>query len=425
MCLFPVPNLNINGSAYLSGIKEFNCGTCPECLQKKSSLCVVRDIAEASYREHTCMCTLTYDNYIRDSKGHIIGETPVNPDLSVCKRDVQLFIKRLRAKHPDINLKYRIRGEYGSKTHRAHYHVILFGYDFPDRVFLKKSKRGNRIYMSPELTKTWGLGLCTVDCVCINSAIVRYCTKYINKINNSNEFMLSSTKLGIDYLMDNFNGLNYVFEGREYPIPRVVWQEYIMRKYSAFYPDCDYRYVNKTDESLADGSYQAAALRRSVFRAIRNSDKVYCDYLNYWKTRAAEFEKTKPSVRDRIISLPDCKYHFYKLEALFVLNRRLEFTKYYPAPRSHQFSGYLRYLDNIYKSAGFTFSPFTVRDGFLSAIKGRDDILSPLKRPHLPSLSCLNTASDSPGQLIPLPNDDPCPFGAPCIERQINFFDKF
>lgn len=48
--------------------------------------------------------------------------------MGLCKRDLQLFFKRLRKAHPvgTIPLKYYAVGEYGGKTYRPHYHIILF-----------------------------------------------------------------------------------------------------------------------------------------------------------------------------------------------------------------------------------------------------------------------------------------------------------
>lgn len=46
---------------------------------------------------------------------------------SLCPRDPQLFLKRLRkAIHP-LKLRYYLVGEYGDRTFRPHYHLALFG----------------------------------------------------------------------------------------------------------------------------------------------------------------------------------------------------------------------------------------------------------------------------------------------------------
>lgn len=45
--------------------------------------------------------------------------------MSLCKRDLQLYFKRLRILNPN-KIKYYIVGEYGGKTLRPHYHAIVF-----------------------------------------------------------------------------------------------------------------------------------------------------------------------------------------------------------------------------------------------------------------------------------------------------------
>lgn len=56
-----------------------------------------------------------------------------NTFMTLCKRDVQLFMKRLRKaseKDPgQLPIKYYICGEYGGKKGRPHYHALLFNAD--------------------------------------------------------------------------------------------------------------------------------------------------------------------------------------------------------------------------------------------------------------------------------------------------------
>lgn len=320
MCLFPKQNLNYTGTAYLRGLREFECGHCPECLSKRANVWALRAVYESRDHADNCMVTLTYDNYLRDKSGRIIGELPPDRSLVVNKRDIQLFIKRLRKHFSDTSIKYLAAAEYGSHTHRAHYHLILFGVKFPDLIYYKKSSRGNRIYKSPLLEELWGHGICTVDSINITSAVASYCTKYTAKSRSKDTFMLFSHQIGLKGLLADFNGKNYIVDGREHPIPRIIWQHYISAKYD-WIPDLDYHYVNLTDTTFLDGSFALSKLRRSVYYAVRNSDPIYTSYINYWSFRSSEFENLRPSVFQRILLLPP-KFADYRSRALFVYNYR-------------------------------------------------------------------------------------------------------
>ena len=65
---------------------------------------------------------------------------------TLCKRDLQLFFKRLRKLHEKIyptyskKIKYYAVGEYGSRTQRPHYHIILFNVLEPDMVHVAWGK---------------------------------------------------------------------------------------------------------------------------------------------------------------------------------------------------------------------------------------------------------------------------------------------
>lgn len=82
----------------------------------------------------------------------------------VRRRDLQLFFKRLRKLGAKI--KYYAVGEYGERSARAHYHVILFGLGGSDR---------DRVL----LERAWPFGI--VDIGRVEPASVRYVTGYVMK----------------------------------------------------------------------------------------------------------------------------------------------------------------------------------------------------------------------------------------------------
>lgn len=94
------------------------CGKCPKCIARKVSAWSFRLMNEEKASSSAQFLTLTYDTK------HI----PITSTgrLSLSKRDLQLFFKRLRKNHGDSNIKYYAVGEYGGKTIRPHYHIILF-----------------------------------------------------------------------------------------------------------------------------------------------------------------------------------------------------------------------------------------------------------------------------------------------------------
>jgi len=70
-------------------------------------------------------------------------------------------------------------GEYGEKNNRPHYHAIIFGHDFTDRVFYGTAPSGHDLFMSPTLEKIWKQGFVQVGDVTYESAA--YVARYIMK----------------------------------------------------------------------------------------------------------------------------------------------------------------------------------------------------------------------------------------------------
>lgn len=169
------------------------CGRCPRCYARRVSQWSFRLLQQDKHSENAWFITLTYDTkYVPiTDKGY----------MSLKKRDVQLFFKRLRKAHstyyrrhkvPKSNrpaIKYYAVGEYGGKTERPHYHIIMYN------VVIKL------------IQEAWGNG--HVHYGNVTGASVGYSLKYMSKQgkipkhkndDRVKEFGLFSQGLGKGYL---------------------------------------------------------------------------------------------------------------------------------------------------------------------------------------------------------------------------------
>lgn len=122
---------------------------------------------EAESHVQSAFVTLTYaDKFLPASRSLVLD-------------DVQKFMKRLRAAIAPVKVRFFLAGEYGEKLQRPHYHLILFGYAFPDKVLLGDTSR--KLYVSAELSRLWGMGYCSIGEVTFESAayVARYALKKI------------------------------------------------------------------------------------------------------------------------------------------------------------------------------------------------------------------------------------------------------
>lgn len=78
------------------------------------------------------------------------------------------------------SFRYFSCGEYGDKSGRPHYHVILFGQDFhQDRVVYSKTNNGDLLFRSAFLDRVWSNGLCVIGDVTFDSCA--YVARYVMK----------------------------------------------------------------------------------------------------------------------------------------------------------------------------------------------------------------------------------------------------
>ena len=126
-----------SGEIVLIQYDEIPCGHCIGCRKDRAADWATRiEMEIRATKQRAWFLTITYD------------EANVPPTLS--KRDMQLFIKRLRKKH---EFRYYLAGEYGEKTGRPHYHMIAIGLE-PGET----KKWDKKQYVMLDLEKAWGKG---------------------------------------------------------------------------------------------------------------------------------------------------------------------------------------------------------------------------------------------------------------------------
>ena len=179
------------------------CGKCPNCAKRYASGWSFRLLTEEKYSDTAYFLTMTYssDNVVYTPNGY----------KTLCKDHLRAFWKALRKKNTS-RLKYYAVGEYGSKSHRPHYHCILFNAELdtivgPAAAHALKTgliaMDGTTEMSSPH----WKHGYITVGRV--TEASVGYALKYmLKKVTRKkhgrddrlSEFSAMSKKLGSQYL---------------------------------------------------------------------------------------------------------------------------------------------------------------------------------------------------------------------------------
>ena len=177
-CYHPMPAVRMSdgsvkfvsrNKAGVEGSLELPCGQCIGCRLERSRQWAMRCLHEASLYDRNAFVTLTYD------------DSNLPPGGSLTYTDFQKFMKRLR-KRIGVKVRFYMGGEYGEQgTKRPHFHACLFGYDFPDKVYYKKTSSGAKIYTSKILESLWPYGLCSIGDVTFESAayIARYCVQKV------------------------------------------------------------------------------------------------------------------------------------------------------------------------------------------------------------------------------------------------------
>jgi len=73
-------------------------------------------------------------------------------------------------------------GEYGDENLRPHYHALIFGHNFPDKKFFRKTDTGHDLHTSHILDHLWTHGFCNIGEVTFETAA--YTARYVMKKQN-------------------------------------------------------------------------------------------------------------------------------------------------------------------------------------------------------------------------------------------------
>ena len=198
-----------------NGGHKVPCGKCLNCKRRRASSWSVRLVKEGERSISAHFLTLTYDTeHVPISK---------NGFMNLDKTHLQKFFKRLRKCHGKNHksIKYYAVGEYGGKTLRPHYHMVIFNADVNlfERSWALENKTIGQIHVGT-----------------ITEASIGYTLKYISKASKiplhknddrQKEFSLMSKGLGSNYLTKTWYNGTKTTQKNVYTFP-------IGRKKSAF-----------------------------------------------------------------------------------------------------------------------------------------------------------------------------------------------
>ena len=152
------------------------CGQCTGCRIEHSRQWAMRCVHESKMHDLSCFITLTYDDKHLPDGGTLV------------RKDPQDFLKRLR--HHVGKFRFYGCGEYGDTTRRPHYHLVIFGYDFTDKKFYKRTPKGETLWTSSTLADIWPFGHNVIGDVTFDTCayVARYVTKKITGDNAGSHY---------------------------------------------------------------------------------------------------------------------------------------------------------------------------------------------------------------------------------------------
>lgn len=251
------------------------CGKCRACRIARAREWSVRCVHETMNHEGSVFATLTYSD----------DKIPENAEIS--KRELQLFIKRLRKEYSGKKVKYFACGEYGDQTGRPHYHAIIFGSKLSEHE-CKKSGRAFHCLAGPIL-KAWNKGYVFLGDVTYESA--RYVADYVQKDTRAEvyegrtpPFSLKSQGIGKEYAIRNskqmLSNLNVTMQGKNVGFPRYYQKilevnKYIMREKREELIQATEDMLSERCENTREKAYEYQRIKRQQEINLKGFEALY------------------------------------------------------------------------------------------------------------------------------------------------------
>jgi len=175
------------------------CGKCISCRLEYARQTAIRCTHEASTWPENCFLTLTYNdqnlgdnklNYqhiqkfmkgLRNSRfSELLNEMfPSLPQKEQRTQWNQLPQERKKELYEKIQTSVFVAGEYGARTKRAHWHLLIFNWRPKDSSPKYTSERGDKVYTADSLGELWPYGNSEFGDLTFESA--GYCARYAAK----------------------------------------------------------------------------------------------------------------------------------------------------------------------------------------------------------------------------------------------------
>ena len=188
------------------------CRKCVNCQLNRAKEWSIRNVLESKLYndDERLFITLTYNDVNSSNKNNlvkIVKDKKIMYVSTLYYKDVQLFLKRLRKKYKDYNIRYYLAGEYGSHTLRPHYHILLYGLPLKaieDIDYLYATKNG-KFYNSQILENLWRKGFVNITEFSEYTAMYtsQYCTKKIKDYSIEDSIEEDIHNYSLNYCLAN------------------------------------------------------------------------------------------------------------------------------------------------------------------------------------------------------------------------------